>query len=306
VAKLKPFLFGSCCGALLMFVGLRYHVVRYADGVMLVPRSPQPPVRSSYVDVREWGTAMWKQYPEVATALVADGRGKLVAEGMAKDLLQPDALENDDARAEPKSSASAQTKGEPGSETPAPLQLKPLLRSKLESLVKVDPPTEPQTLASVISVDERPSVGQSDSVSRPDVAQSVASEQQSPLRSALEMLFAPYEASEKSETSTPAATGDSAVTAADPQRELVPEPNDRSRIPPTSAPTSSIPVQPASKVAPAAPDTFMDLQSLDVELGQPTPLGAGAMPPRQAESLDTAESGPPATGAKPADGLESI
>ena len=41
---------------------------------MLVPRTDQPPIRSAYADVREWGTAMWKQYPEVAGPLVVTVR----------------------------------------------------------------------------------------------------------------------------------------------------------------------------------------------------------------------------------------
>ncbi len=78
--KYKPVLLGMLIGSLLMFVALRYHVVRHDKGVSLVPRSPQPPLRSVYSDVREWGNAMWEQHPEVAQALIENEQVDVISD----------------------------------------------------------------------------------------------------------------------------------------------------------------------------------------------------------------------------------
>lgn len=71
---------GLLAGTALTFVALRYHVVRHDEGVSLVPRDPQPPLRSIYSDVREWGVAMWEKHPEVAQALMANEQIDLISD----------------------------------------------------------------------------------------------------------------------------------------------------------------------------------------------------------------------------------
>lgn len=70
-----------------MFVS-HYHVVHTHQGVVVVPRTQKPPLRSSYVDIRTWGEAMWGNHPEVAEALQADGRTNLIGEAVPQNLLQ--------------------------------------------------------------------------------------------------------------------------------------------------------------------------------------------------------------------------
>lgn len=70
-----------------MFVS-HYHVVHTHQGVVVVPRTQKPPLRSSYVDIRTWGEAMWVNHPEVTEALQADGRTSLIGEAVSQNRLQ--------------------------------------------------------------------------------------------------------------------------------------------------------------------------------------------------------------------------
>ena len=76
-------LLGTCSG---LFVA-NYHVVNTPQGVIVVPRSQRPPLRSVYVDIRSWSEAMWTNHPEVTQALIADGRSALIRENLTDNLL---------------------------------------------------------------------------------------------------------------------------------------------------------------------------------------------------------------------------
>jgi hypothetical protein len=76
-------LLGTCAG---LFV-TNYHVVNTPQGVVVVPRSQRPPLRSTYVDIRSWSQAMWANHPEVTQALIADGRSALIRDNIQDNLL---------------------------------------------------------------------------------------------------------------------------------------------------------------------------------------------------------------------------
>ena len=71
MAKMRPFLLGSLCGAALIYVGLQYHVVRSSKGFYLVPRMPQAPLGLAYADVRNMRPEEWRSRPELARAMAA-------------------------------------------------------------------------------------------------------------------------------------------------------------------------------------------------------------------------------------------
>ena len=76
-------------GLLLGLVGgifiTHFHVLRTKDGFTVVARVNQPPLRSTYCDVREWSGAMWANHPEVTAALTASGRSKLIGQSLLDD-----------------------------------------------------------------------------------------------------------------------------------------------------------------------------------------------------------------------------
>ena len=84
---IRPFLFGMLMGASGGLFAANYHVVHTAQGVVVVPRTQRPPLRSSYVDIRCWSEAMWVNHPEVTQALIADGRSALIGENLKDNLL---------------------------------------------------------------------------------------------------------------------------------------------------------------------------------------------------------------------------
>lgn len=90
---LKMFLAGLVLGAGGMLFSMQFHVMRTNTGLTVVPRTHQPPLRSTYVDVRRWSVAMWQNYPEVTEALVKSGRVDVLGTGAVKSLI-PEAVES--------------------------------------------------------------------------------------------------------------------------------------------------------------------------------------------------------------------
>jgi hypothetical protein len=76
---IRAFLFGTAVGAGAGYFALNYHVVHGPDGPFVVSRTEQPPIRSAYVDVRNWSAAMWRQHPEVTAALIKAGHSDVIA-----------------------------------------------------------------------------------------------------------------------------------------------------------------------------------------------------------------------------------
>ncbi len=185
VSRTKPFLFGLLLGAGLSFVALRYHVVRTADGFLLIPRIDQPPVRSAYADIREWGTAMWKQYPELAAALTKDGQGKLVADSITGDLLglngsQPNPEDQEPIDILPEDSPKPPTRPAslPRNNPPQPIKVAPTgveRRIAPERPARLSQPASPNQVSAAVP--------------RPAATEESAAR----VRSALDNLFAPYD-----------------------------------------------------------------------------------------------------------------
>lgn len=88
-------MFGVRVFATGMLIGLssgifvtHFHVIRTSNGFDVVPRINQPPLRSSYCDIREWSPAMWTNHPEVTAALTASGRSRLIGQNISENLLK--------------------------------------------------------------------------------------------------------------------------------------------------------------------------------------------------------------------------
>lgn len=87
----RSFLAGITVGSVTALLALQYHLVRTDDGLVVIPRVHQPPVRSAYVDTRSWTLDMWKNYPEVTEAVILSGRSNLIVDRAARRIQeQPD------------------------------------------------------------------------------------------------------------------------------------------------------------------------------------------------------------------------
>jgi hypothetical protein len=94
------FLSGLVAGIILMGVSYQYHFVFSEQGLLVVPK-PRPSLSDVYADIRGWSLEDWVAHPDLARALIADGRDELVRGSVvdaALDKLFP--TSSDDARDE--------------------------------------------------------------------------------------------------------------------------------------------------------------------------------------------------------------
>jgi len=84
---MSRFVFGVFVGATLMFVALKYHVVRTKEGVQLVPKLTAN-FSEIYVDVREFGPDDWNQHRALATALVSAQKTDVIKDTSSDQLLE--------------------------------------------------------------------------------------------------------------------------------------------------------------------------------------------------------------------------
>jgi hypothetical protein len=79
MGQLSSFLGGVVVGGVASFVGLKYHVVRAADGLHLVPKL-QAQFDEAYVDIRQFGFEDWNKHRALAVAMVQADKAYLMQE----------------------------------------------------------------------------------------------------------------------------------------------------------------------------------------------------------------------------------
>lgn len=80
MGRFGTLLFGVLLGAILMFVTLKFHVVRANDGFHLVPKITAD-LGEAYVDIRTFGYEQWQQHPALAAALTHADKAHLLTDG---------------------------------------------------------------------------------------------------------------------------------------------------------------------------------------------------------------------------------
>lgn len=73
------FLFGLLVGAITVFVSLKYHIVRAADGHHLIPKVSAE-FGGTYVDVRSFGFRDWAEHKSLAAAIARSGKSDLMTQ----------------------------------------------------------------------------------------------------------------------------------------------------------------------------------------------------------------------------------
>ena len=76
---------GILIGAIAMFVGLKYHIVRAEDGLHWIPKSTAT-LQSAYVDIREFDLSDWDQHRELGLAIVNADKGHLLGQAPARSV----------------------------------------------------------------------------------------------------------------------------------------------------------------------------------------------------------------------------
>jgi hypothetical protein len=77
MGRLGYFFFGVIIGAASVFVSLKYHVVRAADGHHLVAKLSAE-FSGTYVDIRSFGFDDWAQHQTLAAAITKAGKAYLL------------------------------------------------------------------------------------------------------------------------------------------------------------------------------------------------------------------------------------
>ena len=77
--KFSTFVLGTVVGAALMFVSLKYHIVRARDGIHWVPKV-MPTMRSIYTDVRGFTVDDWRSRQELMIAITHSDNAALQEE----------------------------------------------------------------------------------------------------------------------------------------------------------------------------------------------------------------------------------
>lgn len=79
------FVMGVVIGGVTVFGSLKYHIVKSAKGLELVPKI-QPTFADTYIDVTAFGPAEWAQHPALGLALMHADRRELFADGAERAL----------------------------------------------------------------------------------------------------------------------------------------------------------------------------------------------------------------------------
>jgi hypothetical protein len=77
---------GAVLGCGITIVAFRWHVVRANDGWHMIASGTSMPV-DCFADVREWTPNEWADHPQLATSMVAAGKGDLVMRTSATNVL---------------------------------------------------------------------------------------------------------------------------------------------------------------------------------------------------------------------------
>lgn len=85
--RLLLLLSGALLGGAFVYAAFQYHVVRTADGVLLVPKT-QAAFELPYRDIRDWSAADWAGHPALARAMIAAGHGEFVQSSITSGLIR--------------------------------------------------------------------------------------------------------------------------------------------------------------------------------------------------------------------------
>ena len=75
--RLMTFFLGMVAGGLLLYGALQFHIVRADDGFHVVPKV-EAKIAATYVDIRNFSFADWKQHTDIAAALMRAEKEELM------------------------------------------------------------------------------------------------------------------------------------------------------------------------------------------------------------------------------------
>lgn len=83
--RLGAFFLGLFLGGAVMFVALRYHIVRASDTFHLIPRQGGQ-LDDLYVDIREFDLKAWNQHRSLAIDIIAAKKEHLIGDAASNSI----------------------------------------------------------------------------------------------------------------------------------------------------------------------------------------------------------------------------
>jgi hypothetical protein len=83
--RLMALLIGIVIGGGCVYFAYQYHVVRTDDEWLFIPKT-QRDLANTYIDIRRWSVNDWAGQPELARALMKEGRSDLIVQPQAGNL----------------------------------------------------------------------------------------------------------------------------------------------------------------------------------------------------------------------------
>ena len=87
MSRIGIFLAGIALGAAVMFVSLKYHVVRAEDGMHMVPKLSSK-FSDIYVDIRSFGISDWDDHKSLAVAIVQADKSYLLQDAAKSSFME--------------------------------------------------------------------------------------------------------------------------------------------------------------------------------------------------------------------------
>jgi hypothetical protein len=83
--RLMALFIGIVIGGGGVYFAYQYHVVRTDDEWLFIPKTERD-LANTYIDIRRWSVNDWAGQPELARALVKEGRSDLIVQPQAGNL----------------------------------------------------------------------------------------------------------------------------------------------------------------------------------------------------------------------------
>ncbi|PHR92472.1 MAG: hypothetical protein COA78_33465 [Blastopirellula sp.] len=83
--RIACFFAGLFIGAVMIYCGLKYHVVRADDGIHFVPKLSAK-LSEAYVDVRDWDITQWNEHRSLAAAVTQAEKSHLFKDAASQTL----------------------------------------------------------------------------------------------------------------------------------------------------------------------------------------------------------------------------
>lgn len=85
MSRFPSFVAGLLVGAVMVYVSLKFHIVRANDGFHMIPKLSAE-FGETYVDIRQFNLTDWDDHPSLAIAITRADKGELLQNSASESL----------------------------------------------------------------------------------------------------------------------------------------------------------------------------------------------------------------------------